>query len=350
MKFNGILMMEQISKANALYRAGEFREALSLYENIALNSEWTALVQANVESCRRKIFNRSVKMNSIVPEDNLPNIVIVMTVDGSRLLHLPGLIESILNQTLKPFRIDLNISPQLYSSNQGVAPDDPVLKRVLNIPLLRVKWVQSTGSYKKIWPYLDDFFSNREQEDEIFVTISDAIFYPEFFLQRLYEEHKRHDCVVAYRGRHIELDDNEILSPKEWSLGRVKPTLNNIPDSNAAIIYSTKFFTKDFLNTKVAQRIDPIAGDLWIKWHYTLNGVPTLILNPLERDLNCQIRPAMNHNKFEESNAVCDWHDGNRFRLYEKESVIIRELEDYFMGVYGYNLSWLIRSEQEMAR
>jgi hypothetical protein len=318
--------MENLEKANALYRAGDFQEALTLYEDIALKPEWVALVQANIEFCRKKLQKHRAKSETGSPGDNLPKIVVTIATTYSNLSHLPDVIKSLSNQTLKPFRIDLNIAWQYNLPNQEITPDDPILKQLIKLHSLRINWFGAKNLHRRICHYVKDYFSRKEAEDEIFVTIDGSKIYPDYFLQRLHENYLRHNCIIAFSGQHIELDFQKILSCKQWTQGQNKPSLNNFPVSNDGVLYSTKFFTKDFLNQIPVQCIGPAMDDVWIKWHCALNGVPSVIIDP----------------------ETCTSDFKNSSGLHNEKNLIIQNLEEYFSKVYGYNLAWLIQSEQKV--
>lgn len=75
-----------LAKANALYRSGNYREALSIYEQVASRPGWAQLVRANVAFCRRRL-NLPIKLSVVVPVFN----------SGQ---YLDKCLQSILNQTV----------------------------------------------------------------------------------------------------------------------------------------------------------------------------------------------------------------------------------------------------------
>jgi hypothetical protein len=91
-----------IANANALYRSGKYKQALLGYEQVALRPGWERLVQANIALCRKKLqFDSLAKF---------PEIVVTLTTIKSRVPYLTKVIASLLAQTLRPIRIDLNLS------------------------------------------------------------------------------------------------------------------------------------------------------------------------------------------------------------------------------------------------
>lgn len=74
-----------IVQANAQYRSGKYREALSMYEEVALRPGWSQLVNANISLCRKQLYS-PVKLSIIVPVFNAGK-------------YLDQCLQSILNQT-----------------------------------------------------------------------------------------------------------------------------------------------------------------------------------------------------------------------------------------------------------
>jgi len=347
-KIQNGLARGDIAKANALYRAGAFYEALELYKGVALRPGWTTLVRANIELCRKRLQAGTEgqggnNIQAALPVDS-PEIVVTMTTIHSRLSYVPMVIESLLKQTLKPVRIDLNISRQPYLLDEGIATDDPVLAELMGMPSLHVNWVPNIGPYRKIWSIMERHFSLPVAEDRLFVTVDDDTLYPDYFLQHLYENYLRHDCVIAFRGRHIEADQQGLSPYGNWTLGRYQPSLCNLPTGKDGILYSTKFFTKEFLNLVEAQRMAPTADDLWIKWHCALNGVPSVVLNPEACTSDYKSFPVVNYDHDYRSNSLYARH--NATGAQNKNDVSVEKLEAHFLARYGYNLATLLLAEQ----
>ena len=194
-----------------------------------------------------------------------------------------------------------------------------------------------------MWRVLEDHFSQDEAHDRLFVTADDDTLYPEYFLECLYEMYRKYDCVIAFRGRNIELDQQVIAPYDCWSLGTATPSLSNLPTGKDGVLYSTKFFTKDFFKLAEAINMAPTSDDLWIKWHCALNGVPTVILNPEACTSDYESFPVVNFDKSYRNVSLYAKHNSSGSQ--NKNNASVRALEKYYWDVYGYNLAWLIQAE-----
>lgn len=329
----------QLAKANTLYRTGEYRQALELYESLA--GQGRSWLQTNIELCQRRLaLQADGHADLLLAQSNPePAIVISLTTIHSRLHYLPEVIHSLLAQSLQPQRIELNLSHEPYLLDEGIASDHPIVLELQKLPLVQINWVTNRGPYRKIWPLLESWFSGSRHGEQLFVTVDDDTLYPDYFLAQLYHSYLRHDCVVAFRGRHIQLQNAQVAPYADWTLGRTTPAHHNLPTGKDGIIYSTRFFTEAFLDYTTAKALAPTADDLWIKWHCALNGVPAVVLNPEASTSDYKSFPVVSY--------AADYRDVSLYAKFNKDVAggkndsSVAGLEQHFAGKYGYNLATL---------
>lgn len=331
-----------LQKANALYRSGAYREALDCYLEISARRDWAGLLQTNIDLCLKRLGLAPADVGNGTFNQETPEITVTLTTIHSRLPYVPQVVKSLTNQTLRPTRICLNISREPYLLDEGIAEDNPVLHELMKLPRLQINWVPNTGPYRKIWHVLEHHFSQPEAQDGLFVTVDDDTLYPEYFLQQLYENYLQHDCIIAFRGRHIELEQQTILPYDNWTWGQNQPSLSNLPTGKDGVLYSTRFFTRDFLNLAEVQRLAPTADDLWIKWHCALNGVPAVILNPEACSSDFKSFPLVSYEKADRDNSLYKVHNSGGSQ--NQNDITVQELEAHYKIERGYNLSWSIRN------
>ena len=350
--------MSTIAEANRLYIAGRYFEALQVYEQVSNTyPQLAAVLEFSLLRCKRKLMldssvsvaNHSVadKIHETVEKLDGPSanqreqITVTMTTIRSRLCLVRKVVESLHAQTLQPISIELNISSQPYLLDKGISAADNDLKLLSEYPLVRINWVNNIGPYRKIWNFLDKHFKQSYAHDKIFVTVDDDTIYPDYFLETLYQKYQELDCIVAFRGRHIELDDAAIAGYDKWSWGKSQVEMQNLPTGKDGILYSTKFFTRDFLELDDALSLAPTADDLWIKWHCALNGVPSVILNPEACTSDYKSFPVVDFSKEYRSNSLFSAHNSNTSQ--GGNDLTVKRLETYYLEKYGYNLVALIR-------
>ena len=270
-------------------------------------------------------------------------VVVCLTSIHSRLARLPRVIQSLHEQDHPPTEIRLHLSREPYLLDQGVAPDDPALAALQAFPLLRLHWVPNTGPFRKILPFMAEHIASGASAERRFITVDDDTIYPPTFIATLLAEHRRHDCIVAFRGRQIVLDGARVASYTRWGLGAAVPSLLNLPTGKDGILYSTRHFTPDFVDTASALRLCPTADDLWIKWHAALNGVPSLILNPEACTSDYRSFPVVDYAAEVRNNSL--YAQYNAQGAEGKNDAAVQALEAYFQQRHGYNLAALLIEE-----
>ncbi len=355
---------------NTKMRGGDFATALEGFE-VLLNEghSQSAHISLNVAICRSRL-NRAqassllhdgkpavtaaptlnseagVAMSAVGPfaTQATSKLTVSLTTIDSRLPHLHRVIESLHQQEVPPKEIRLHISREPYLLDKGISPDNPHLKELQKFPLLKVKWVDNTGPYRKIVPFLQEHFSHHVATDQLFVTVDDDTLYPPEFLRVLLETYEKHDCVVAFRGRAMVLEAAEIASYPTWGIGLDYPSMSNLPTGKDGVLYSTRFFTRDFVRLDNALALAPTADDLWIKWQCGLNGVPAIVLNPIACTSDYKGFPVVDYSKEYRGNSLYSSYNANSAQGKNDDSV--RKLEAYVKDLLGQSLAQVIQMAQ----
>ena len=351
--------------ANSAMRKGNFLLALKSYEHLlSQGHSQSSQISLNIEICRKRLHQDKIVMSAssfiaqAAAEPNcdrtvahagpLPSvgsfITVSLTTIDSRLPHLHRVIESLHQQEVPPKEIRLYISCEPYLLDKGISPDDPHLKELQKFPLLKVKWVDNTGPYRKIVPLLQEHFSHHVATDELFVTVDDDTLYPPEFLRVLLETHQAHDCVVAFRGRAMVLEAAEIASYPSWGIGLDYPSMSNLPTGKDGVLYSTRFFTREFVRLDDAIALAPTADDLWIKWQCGLNGVPAIVLNPIACTSDYKGFPVVDYSKEYRGNSLYSSYNATSAQGKNDDSV--RKLEAYCKEQLGQSLAQVIQMAQ----
>jgi hypothetical protein len=359
-----------LASANIAMRKGDFAFALEAYEQLLVEGHSQATnIALNIKLCRSRLSLlqqppavvqlKSAPMTDRALESDEPslvqpatlmsagiagvnvNLTVSLTTIDSRLPLLHRVIESLHQQEVPPREIRLYISREPYLLDQGISPDDPHLKELQRFPLLKVMWVDNTGPYRKIVPFLQEHFSHHMATDELFVTVDDDTLYPPEFLRVLLETYQAHDCVVAFRGRAMALDAAEIASYPTWGIGLDYPSMSNLPTGKDGVLYATRFFTSDFVRLDDAIALAPTADDLWIKWQCGLNGVPAIVLNPIACTSDYKGFPVVDYSKEYRGNSLYSSYNATSAQGKNDDSV--RKLETYCKEKLGQSLAEVIQ-------
>lgn len=188
--------------------------------------------------------------------DNMELIVSLTTY--SRRIHQAHLvIESLLEQTLKPNRVILWLDRDEFSLENIPIKLIELCKRGLQI-----EFCENLRSYKKLIPSL------RRYPDSAVITADDDILYPDDFVERLYKAYKKSpDRIYFYRG-HKMLIQRGILRPyNEWEFEAElnEASLLAFPTGGGGALYTTDLLDHEVANSEVFMSLAPTADDVWFK-------------------------------------------------------------------------------------
>ena len=364
------LNKSKIQQANEKFRMGDFQAALNIYrELLKENALPRQVAEFNIQFCEKKLaltkkkaastgtvagaaialksdVTRHAPVEPVAPQlpgstkpvqpIGSPDVTVTLTTIKSRLPKIGLVIESLHKQTVLPKKIVLNMSHEPYLLDEGIAEDDPHLTALREFPLVHIKWVDNIGPYRKIWPFLQEHFSNSITCDQFFITVDDDTIYPEFFVEKLLCEFNKYDCVIAFRGRKVESGETKLKEYKDWDIGHAEVRISNLPTGKDGVLYNTKFFTSEFLNLRDALELAPTADDLWIKWHCAMNGVPAVIINPEACTSDHKGFPAVDYSTDYREVSLYSMH--NSAESKGNNDISVERLEHYFLEKFGYNL------------
>jgi hypothetical protein len=214
------------------------------------------------------------------------NLIISLTTISSRLNHIHLVIQSLLDQDFPSdaYEVRLYLSEQPYLLDQGCPTITNDLSRLLeqNYDRVYVKYVENTGSYRKILPVLDEVYRGTSAQfcNTLIVTADDDTAYPGWWLGQLYENYLKHRCVVGFRGRAMGFEKEKLISYREWSKNITEnPSMLNTPTGKDGVLYSPLHLYPSVRDIHAAKYYAPKADDLWLKAHTLLTGVPSFIIN-----------------------------------------------------------------------
>lgn len=326
-------------QANELFKSGDYAHALNKYRLLQRRSHSIKKpLEILIAECIFRLTDYAKAASNRVSE-----VDVTLTTISSRLHLTKQVVFTLLNQSILPRNIYLNISEEPYLLDNGISSDNDDLQELKNLSRVKVQWVKNTGPYRKILPYFENALT--DESCDIFITADDDTLYPYYFIETLLNEHLKTGCVVAFRGRKVVLDGckSKVASYSSWEKGVTKASVANLPTGKDGVIYKKSFFTPEFLNYNAAFKIAPTADDLWIKWNTALNGVESIILNPNASASDFESFPVVDFSD--------DYRDISLFRAHNSQKSegrndrSIQKLEEYFGNLYGYQIIDLIASE-----
>jgi len=163
-------------------------------------------------------------------------IVVSMTSWPKRIGNVKTVFESLLNQTVKPDLIELNLSTQEFPNKEDDLPED-LLEQIKNNECIEINWVEeNTGVFKKLIPTIKKFLD----EDEYYLLSVDDDY--------------------IYRSDYIGMMINYLQTNKSdaFCLSKAKVIGNRM-------IYLSSCFNADFYEKLTQEIINNRISDYYIQ-------------------------------------------------------------------------------------
>ncbi len=233
------------------------------------------------------------------------DIVVTLTSFPGRIKQAEKCIQSLLRQTVKPYKIILWLADDEYPSIQQV----PENLRTLQKFGLEIRFCENLKSYKKIY-YTAELFNQY-----IIVTADDDFYYPPNWLEELITVHEKfpHN-VICHRSHRILFDSNhKLVSYGKWdwySNGYTGPSHWLHTLTGAGALFPERFFQKDFFDIETIKECCPTTDDFWIKVYCLRNNVEIVKVKPISKELinihGSQVKSLISINQAEGNDIAFD--------------------------------------------
>ena len=281
------------------------------------------------KSINKRLLENKIKnfnKNGVTKNKRDKKLIVSLTSFPERLYDIHFCIYSIFNQTIKPDEIVLWLANEQFPNGEKDIPQE-----VLNLKKLglKIKWCEDIKAYKKLIPAL------KEYPNDLIVTADDDLFYPENWLELLYENHKQNpNDIICQRSRKISFNnDCSLKSYDEWELndGEIKQSYLNFSTNGAGSLFPPNSLYFDVSNKHLFEKLCPNADDVWIWAMAILNGtkikgvkdnMTQLTYVNLARELNILNEKTLYSSNFEGGN---DLQLKNVLDYYPNIMKIVRE-------------------------
>lgn len=203
-------------------------------------------------------FYKKTKTSGITSSKRKPLLIVSLTSYPARINTIHFTLHTLLNQSLKPDKLILWLAKEQFPR---IEKDVPRKVRRLKKYGLSIEWCSDIRSYKKLIPTL------KEYPNDIIVTADDDIYYPNNWLELLYNAYlKNKNIIHCHRAHKIAFDDkNKILPYKDWD----KQITNNdisfltFITSGGGALYPPHSLHSDILKEELFMKLTPDADDIW---------------------------------------------------------------------------------------
>lgn len=168
-------------------------------------------------------------------------------------------IESILNQSIKPEKILLQLSLDEFPKGDRDLPKELLDQKKRWLTISFNHW--NIKAHKKLTPTL------AVNKNKVIVTVDDDILYPSWFLLRLFNKYKEYPKdIIWFRWHRISVKNNCILPYSEWMNDDSIESWNLLMLTWCSwILYPPNSLDDEIFNEKVFMDICPHNDDIWFK-------------------------------------------------------------------------------------
>ena len=216
-----------------------------------------------------------IKTNGITIEKRNPLLIVSLTTIPSRIDRLYLVIETLLQQSIKPDYIILWLSESDFSEDY-LKSENYATRRLLKQKNrgLKIEFCKDLRSYTKI------LYTLKQYPEAIVVSADDDFYYPKNWLKDLYKSYiENPDYVHCHMARSIRKSTESSLLPHyQWLAHYDKfqgPSNNIFPYTGHGCLFPPGSLHPEVFNEKVFLNISPNHDDAWFKAMTLLNGLPT---------------------------------------------------------------------------
>lgn len=207
-----------------------------------------------------------------------PRLIVSLTSFPARMAEIHYTIYSLLNQKVKPDEVVLWLGKDKFPNLEA---DLPAKLLKFQDYGLTIKWCKDIRSFTKLLPSL------KEYPEDIIVTADDDVYYPETWLEKLYQAYYAEPDIIHCHRAHLVLlsDEGEIISYNDWwkSCFGVPASYYNFLTGVGGVLYPPKCLGEEVFDEKYKE-LTPLADDIWFWAIAVRRGIKiNVIPNPIRR-------------------------------------------------------------------
>ena len=267
-------------------------------------------------------FFKIVISSNDIYNDN--NIIISLTSYPARIKLVHTVINSLLNQSIKPYKIILWLSKPEFPNGNIDLPKN--LLNLIDKGLTIEYYEKDIKSYKKLIPTLKKYPNN------IIVTADDDNIYRKDWLEKLYKTYLKYPKDIAahrvtkfiYKKKAFKI----IPGGKHYYK---KPSFLNKLTGVGGVLYFPNCFYKDILNEELFMKLAPTNDDIWFWFQAVLKGTRIRVVEKPNIKLNFVPKSQkVGLNKINDIGQKLFWKDFNKMLDYytELKTILIKDYEE----------------------
>ncbi len=206
-----------------------------------------------------------------LPELPKPQLIVSLTSFPFRIPTLHITINSLLNQTMKPDKIILQLSEDEFPNKEGDLPENLLSLREKG---LIINWNKgNTRSYKKLIPTL------KQYPNDIIITVDDDFIYDKNLIKLLWKAYEKNPKLVhCHRTTKFSLKKDGSFKVKgiKWYK---KPSFANKLVGCGGVLYPSNVLYKDITDENLFTTLAPTNDDIWFWLMAVMNGTKINVID-----------------------------------------------------------------------
>lgn len=192
-------------------------------------------------------------------------IIVSLTSFPARIKKVWITTETLLNQTIKPYKVILWLAEEQFDNKQEI---EELFRNQLGRGL-EIRYCKDLKSHKKY------YYTMKEYPEYTVITADDDMFYAENMIEQLYKKHLEYPDAICCNWAHImEVDmGGEIKKYKDWEhvdIGKTVPELQLMAVGCEGVLYPPYSLSDEVFNEKAIMNLCLSADDIWLKF----NSIP----------------------------------------------------------------------------
>ena len=195
-----------------------------------------------------------------------PRVIVTLTSYPARMYDLHFCLYSLLTQSFKPDKVVLWLGEDKFPEKELDVPKKVLALREFG---LEIRWCKDIRSHTKLLPSL------REFPEDILVTVDDDHFYPQNWLQALWDGYQHSGTITTTYTKKCIIKQGKPLHYHHWEhidIGPESCGYHNMLYGYGSVLYPPHCLHPDVLDAEKALEICPTADDIWFWVHAVRNN------------------------------------------------------------------------------
>ena len=209
------------------------------------------------------------------PRTQGPRTIVTLTSYPPRMQYVGRSLETIFSQTRTPDAVYLWLIASDFPEGLASLPED--------VLALREKGLQIRFADIDLKVHNKYFWTLREHNDDIIITVDDDVLYRPNVLEKLLDSYKAHpEAVSAMRAHRITFDDEGAIKPyTEWVFEYAEdlscPRMDLLATGVCGVLYPPHSLDSALMTIEDIQKLCIEADDIWLKIIELVNAIPVVV-------------------------------------------------------------------------